>query len=857
MDVDDKTRIIIGRRKAGADTQEPNDRTRVASRASDVTRVQLRRPSALPNERNPSADTHGTPADKTRVKPVVRDVVEEAGSELSSLIKAAEEGDSYGTLKGRFVFEEILGAGGMGIVYKAKDLLKVEAQDREPYVAIKVLSEEFKAHPEAFIALQRESRKTQRMAHPNIVNVHDFDRDGDTVFMTMEYMEGTPLDRLISQYRSIGLPRETVWQILEDISAALIYAHEQHVIHSDFKPGNVFVTTSGTAKIFDFGIARAVAKAENLEESIDDRTVFDAGTLGALTPAYASLEMLEGETPDIRDDIYALGCIAYELFTGEHPYNRMHADEAQRQNIKAKRIPGITKKQWRAIERAIAFKRVDRSSSVEEFWRDLTVKQSQIVKIRIAAALVICAVGAAYYQFKPEPPPGLSEDQFRSEIERNLRIEMKKDSVTNLMETRDFSSGWERELWGDVQELRQLLGRHDPWVVETESHIFQSYLEVVNERVDATQLDAAESLMEHAQRYGDDTAAMDNISKKIAAARLAIDRDKAEQRQRELARAEERRRAAEQAEVAAKQNSQFDQALANLRRQLQCHSNINMNDFAIALGQLKTISTQRYSAEEAGIARSLAACIENIGASFPERAEAAKRDAIGLFTRNATIAAINIRPRDPCRLSLAGTGAQSRGATCQDRISGVQHTPVMVVIPGANNIKPFAIGQTEVTVEQINEFCRLSKSCDALAAADHSLPAHQFSIGTANAYLKWLSDQSGYRYRLPSKIEWQHAANADGSRVDSNRNCRLNSRGISKGNALVRVSVGQKNKWGLINHLGNAQEWVSDRGGRLLAVGGSYETSMEQCNADFTTPHGGDPDATTGLRVLRELAGQS
>src|SRR5690606_7193219 len=123
----------------------------------------------------------------------------------------------------------------MGVVYKAKDLLKIEAQDRDPYVAIKVLSEEFKTHPEAFIALQRESRKSQRIAHPNIVNVHDFDRDSDTVFMTMEYLEGKPLDKLISQYRSTGLPEDDAWKILEGICAALIHAHAEQIIHSDFK----------------------------------------------------------------------------------------------------------------------------------------------------------------------------------------------------------------------------------------------------------------------------------------------------------------------------------------------------------------------------------------------------------------------------------------------------------------------------------------------------------------------------------------------------------------------------------------------------------------------------------------------
>ncbi|RLA05430.1 MAG: hypothetical protein DRQ59_16110, partial [Gammaproteobacteria bacterium] len=90
------------------------------------------------------------------------------------------------TLKERFVLLEKLGQGGMGVVFKAKDLLKVEAKDKDPYVAIKVLTDAFKKYSGSFIALQREASKAQRLAHPNIATVYDFDRDGNTVFMTME-----------------------------------------------------------------------------------------------------------------------------------------------------------------------------------------------------------------------------------------------------------------------------------------------------------------------------------------------------------------------------------------------------------------------------------------------------------------------------------------------------------------------------------------------------------------------------------------------------------------------------------------------------------------------------------------------
>lgn len=298
-------------------------------------------------------------------------------------------------LKGRFVLEELLGVGGMGVVYKAKDLLKVEAQDRDPYVAIKVLTDEFKAHPEAFMALQRESRKTQRIAHPNIVTVFDFDRDGDTVFMTMEYLDGLPLDKLIGQYRSVGLPASEAFKILEGISAALSYAHAQNIIHSDFKPGNIFVSDKGTAKVIDFGIARAVAKVERREESADDKTLFDAGNLGALTPAYASSEMLEGEAPDVRDDIYALGCIAYELHTGAHPFNRIHANEAKRQKLKAKRILRLSKAQWHAIEKALAFDRGNRTSSVDLFWEEFSRESKSYSRWIPFAAMFTAAIAGA------------------------------------------------------------------------------------------------------------------------------------------------------------------------------------------------------------------------------------------------------------------------------------------------------------------------------------------------------------------------------------------------------------------------------------------------------------------------------
>ncbi len=128
----------------------------------------------------------------------------------------------------------------------------------------------------------------------------------------------------------------------------------------DFKPANIFVTDTAKVKVIDFGIARVIQRPE--EES--EATVFDPGSLGALTPAYASPEMLEHREPDPRDDIYALGCITYELLTGKHPFDRVPALQARSAGMKAHRPDHLGNKQWKAFKAALAFEREARTPTV-------------------------------------------------------------------------------------------------------------------------------------------------------------------------------------------------------------------------------------------------------------------------------------------------------------------------------------------------------------------------------------------------------------------------------------------------------------------------------------------------------------
>lgn len=298
-------------------------------------------------------------------------------------------------LKQRFVLIERLGQGGMGVVYKAKDLVKVEAHDRDPYVAIKVLTDAFKQYSGSFIALQREASKAQRLAHPNIATVYDFDRDGDNVFMTMEYLQGKPLNRVIKEMSDNPLPKAQAMEIIEGLCHGLAYAHECDLVHSDFKPGNCFLMSDGQVKLLDFGIARARA-GSNAER---DHTMFDPSKLSAVTPAYATPEMFAGMDPDPRDDIYGLACVAYQLLAGgKHPFNKVASPKVRDLGIKPKPIKGLDRRQQKALSNALSVERKNRTPTVMQFLDEIKPQKSHVKQIMGAGVLLLAAIIGVGYQ---------------------------------------------------------------------------------------------------------------------------------------------------------------------------------------------------------------------------------------------------------------------------------------------------------------------------------------------------------------------------------------------------------------------------------------------------------------------------
>ncbi len=294
-------------------------------------------------------------------------------------------------IKGRFELLDIIGQGGMGVVFRAKDLVKVQAQDSNPYVAIKVLSEAFKKHSRAFIALQREASKAQRLAHPNIATVYDFDHDNDIIYMTMELLHGQPFDKLIAQLPPGGLPYETGLHYIRELCNGLSYAHQQNLIHCDLKPANIFLCDNGAVKLLDFGITRVIKKER---KEVGDDTVFDPASLKALTPAYASVEMFRGDTPDPRDDIYALACVAYELLTGVHPYKKVAAHKALELDLKPPTIKGISRRQQKAFNSALSLVREKRTATVPAFLDGIKRTKNHAKHLAIAGFIIVLISGS-------------------------------------------------------------------------------------------------------------------------------------------------------------------------------------------------------------------------------------------------------------------------------------------------------------------------------------------------------------------------------------------------------------------------------------------------------------------------------
>jgi serine/threonine protein kinase len=312
-------------------------------------------------------------------------------------------------LQDQYRLEDRLGGGGMGDVYLARDLLAEANQDPDPFVAVKVLSAALRGDTEATRGLQREARRAQQLSHENIVRVHYFGRDGDTYYLTMELLRGDSFEHLIRQYSS-GIGVNEAMPLIDGLCRGLAYAHKEGIVHSDVKPNNVFLTQTNVVKVLDFGIAMPLRRSG----TAGTETRYNPRRLGALTPGYSAVELYLGLDPDPRDDIFSAGCVIYELLSGRHPYERLEAPQALEQKKTPTAIRGLTRQQNQALQKALALRREERTTSIDEFLAAFSTADVQRPRLAmwgsIAAAVLVAAVGTVWFITRsPGNPPGKNE----------------------------------------------------------------------------------------------------------------------------------------------------------------------------------------------------------------------------------------------------------------------------------------------------------------------------------------------------------------------------------------------------------------------------------------------------------------
>jgi Tol biopolymer transport system component len=218
-----------------------------------------------------------------------------------------------GARLGSYVIVAPLGAGGMGEVYKARDI----KLDRD--VALKVLPSHLAADPEALARFEREAKAVAALSHPNILAIHDFGSECGTAYAVTELLEG---ESLRARLADGPLPLKKTLQIATEIAQGLAAAHDRHIVHRDLKPENIFVATDGRVKILDFGLARQIAPlgGDALNAPTELRRTAPGMVMG--TVGYMSPEQVRGQAADGRSDIFSFGCVLFEMATGKRPFER-------------------------------------------------------------------------------------------------------------------------------------------------------------------------------------------------------------------------------------------------------------------------------------------------------------------------------------------------------------------------------------------------------------------------------------------------------------------------------------------------------------------------------------------------------